>query len=362
MRLPVDLSKRLALLGLSLAVAACGRGGTDFADLPSASVPQVASATNGPEADFPIVLGEPYTVDGQTYTPFDTLNHDEVGYATFDREGGASISAAHKTLPLPSYVEVTALDTGKTVLVRVERRGPMTAGRVIALSQGATASLGIGEGAPVRVRRVNPPEDDRAMLRTGVSAPERMETPNSLLTVLRRKLPSSGSANLAAASPQRSTAELPPVASSGNVGAATPVAVARVQTPRSTAAQSFDQVFSQDRKAVTAYPLPPLNAARQAVRPAVASSQPAVSRSSPAPQRVVQPSNANDGRFVVQAAAFSQKSNATRAADAVGGFVEQSGRFYRVRMGPFASRGQAEAALAKARAAGYSDARVYPTG
>ena len=49
-----------------------------------------------------------------------------------------AISAAHKTLPLPSYVEVTALDTGRTILVRVNDRGPMANDRLIDLSQ-ATA-------------------------------------------------------------------------------------------------------------------------------------------------------------------------------------------------------------------------------
>lgn len=68
------------------------------------------------------------------------------------------------------------------------------------------------------------------------------------------------------------------------------------------------------------------------------------------------------GAYIVQAAAFSERSNATRAAKAVGGFVEPSGRFYRVRIGPFAERGQAEAALAKARDAGYGSARVFTTG
>src|SRR3546814_5946229 len=72
---------------------------------------------------------------GVTYTPIDVADYDEVGYAGWygdDLAGKptangeifdpASISAAHKTLPLPSYVEVTALDTGRTILVRVNDR------------------------------------------------------------------------------------------------------------------------------------------------------------------------------------------------------------------------------------------------
>ena len=69
-----------------------------------------------------------------------------------------------------------------------------------------------------------------------------------------------------------------------------------------------------------------------------------------------------DGKFVVQAAAFANKANADRLADKLDGFVMPAGRYYRVRTGPYATRGQAEAALAKVRAAGYSDAKVYSAG
>src|SRR3546814_5701897 len=70
------------------------------------------------------------------------------------------ISAAHKTLPLPSYVEVTSLETGRTILVRINDRGPFVSGRVIDLSSAAAEQLGMKRKgvAAVRVRRVNPPE------------------------------------------------------------------------------------------------------------------------------------------------------------------------------------------------------------
>ena len=66
--------------------------------------------------------------------------------------------------------------------------------------------------------------------------------------------------------------------------------------------------------------------------------------------------------FVVQAAAFSTIERAERAAGTLGGNVSQSGRYFRVRTGPFATRDEAEASLANVRAAGYSDARIYSTG
>jgi rare lipoprotein A len=148
-----------------------------------------AATGMGPERDYPLVVGEAFTVDGKTYVPSDTMNYDAVGYAE-SGEGGDVVTGAHRTLPLPSYAEVTSLSSGKTILVRLTKRGPMAGTNLVALSPGAWAQLGLGEGAkaPVRVRRVNPPESERAMLRLGQHAPDRMETPPGLLGVLKRKL------------------------------------------------------------------------------------------------------------------------------------------------------------------------------
>jgi rare lipoprotein A len=65
-------------------------------------------------------------------------------------------TAAHRTLPMSAYVEVTALDTGKTIIVRINDRGPYHGNRLIDLSLGAARALGImGHGARlVHVRQV----------------------------------------------------------------------------------------------------------------------------------------------------------------------------------------------------------------
>lgn len=109
----------------------------------------------------------PYQVRGVWYAPRYQPNYDEVGLATWygpespnrrtaDGEAfGVDIaSAAHKTLPLPCLVEVTDLDTGRRIRVRVNDRGPFVAGRIIDLSPRAARDLGImGRGlARVRVR------------------------------------------------------------------------------------------------------------------------------------------------------------------------------------------------------------------
>lgn len=62
------------------------------------------------------------------------------------------MSAAHKTLPLPTYVRVTNLDNGKKAIVRVNDRGPFHAGRVIDLSYAAAYKLGVYQSGTARVK------------------------------------------------------------------------------------------------------------------------------------------------------------------------------------------------------------------
>jgi rare lipoprotein A len=85
---------------------------------------------------------------------------------TFNPDG---ITAAHRTLPMSSYVEVMSLDTGKTILVRINDRGPYHGNRLIDLSLGAARQLGmVGHGSrKVRIRQVDPSEGDKLALRRG---------------------------------------------------------------------------------------------------------------------------------------------------------------------------------------------------
>jgi rare lipoprotein A len=355
MRLPDDRFRRLARrIGLSaLTAAALGGCAGDYDEAASlASVPAVA----GPAADYPVVVGEPYRVGNTLYTPADTLNYDEVGHVADDV--GTGVSGAHRTLPLPSYAEVTSLETGRTILVRLERRGPMTGDALVGLSPAALAELGATSGTAVRLRRVNPPEDERAMLRSGQAAPQRMETPESLLAVLRRKLPPAGSAQLAAGPSPIPAVEVAPSAAAREL----PPATAPAPAP------------ADARPPLPAPALPPLRG--PAAAPAQTSGQPVVVASLP-PQQLAQPVQtapraapppqvqarpAAEGAWVVQIAALSSFERAQRVAGAIGGHVEQSGSLYRIRTGPFATRGQAEASLAKVRAAGYSEARIFTNG
>lgn len=174
MRLPVEL-----ILGAILLTSCVGAPGSRDTTLPPASGYRV------PVSDNVVRVGKTYTAGGGTYTPRDDRDYDERGSASwyghelrgrptangerFDPDG---ISAAHRTLPLPSYVEVTALETGRTILVRINDRGPFHSNRIIDLSLGAARQLGLtGGGArPVRVRRVDPSDDDKLALRRGQPA------------------------------------------------------------------------------------------------------------------------------------------------------------------------------------------------
>jgi rare lipoprotein A len=315
MRLPVNYA--LPFVALIL-LSGCGGGGAKPLADPN------PLGVNGPAADYPIVLGEPFTVGGTTYTPSDRLNYDEVGYAVAGSAGGDGITVANKTLPLPSYAEVTSLDTGKTVLARVERRGPLINDRLVELSPGAAAQLGLtGTGkAPIRIRRVNPPEIERAMLRRGGQASSRMDTPPSLLTVLKRKLdPALVIAPTPMAVPSPTILQHP-----------LPSPLARPKPEGTPKLRSTPNATAVPRQT----PSPP-------PRPAPIAS--------PAPP-------VTGGTFFVQVGSFANPANANAVSRNVGGSLRGSGRISRVIMGPFATHSEAQAALARARAAGYRDAQI----
>ena len=84
-----------------------------------------------------------------------------------------AMTAAHRHLPLPSFVEVTNLDNGKRVVVRVNDRGPFVGGRIIDLSYAAAHRIGMVEKgvAPVRVRAVGPEDGPAEPVQLGAIEP-----------------------------------------------------------------------------------------------------------------------------------------------------------------------------------------------
>ena len=151
----------LALALLSLLAACAGGARPGVGRLPVVTDPA------------PIVSGtmRPYQVRGRWYRPEEQPHYDETGTASWygDQFNGRptatgerfdmhALTAAHKTLPLPGLVEVTNLENGRRIVVRVNDRGPFVDGRIIDLSRGSAEALGMlsaGVGQ-VRVRYLGP--------------------------------------------------------------------------------------------------------------------------------------------------------------------------------------------------------------
>jgi rare lipoprotein A len=110
-------------------------------------------------------IGNPYQVGGVWYYPERDLAYDETGIGSWYGDEFAGrltangeifdpdmVTAAHKTLPMPSVVRVTNLDNGKSLVVRINDRGPFVAGRIIDLSREAARLIGYRDQGIARVR------------------------------------------------------------------------------------------------------------------------------------------------------------------------------------------------------------------
>lgn len=119
---------------------------------------------------------KPYTIQGIKYTPQDHYDYEEHGVASWYGPGfhkrptscGSiydmhSLTAAHKTLPIPSVVEVTNVETGKNLVVVVNDRGPFVGDRIIDLSKRAAQELGTHNKGLGKVRVRALPEESKAL-------------------------------------------------------------------------------------------------------------------------------------------------------------------------------------------------------
>ncbi|MGJ8563232.1 MAG: septal ring lytic transglycosylase RlpA family protein [Alphaproteobacteria bacterium] len=132
-------------------------------------------------------VGNPYTVAGQTYTPRHEPGYDMVGTAswygdkfhgkmtangeTYDKN---AMTAAHKTLPLNSYVIVTNMATGQSLKLRINDRGPFVGNRIIDLSEAAATLLGYKTSGlgDVRVQYAGPAENTTQQAYAAPVAPQ----------------------------------------------------------------------------------------------------------------------------------------------------------------------------------------------
>ena len=130
-------------------------------------------------------LGAPYEAGGVWFVPAADPTYDAQGLAGVYGEGmkgqltlsgerfdPGALAAAHATLPLPGVVEVTNLNTGKVLTLRINDRGPYAPGRILSLTPAAARALGVapGEEARVRVRYTTVPHQEARRAETPASA------------------------------------------------------------------------------------------------------------------------------------------------------------------------------------------------
>lgn len=195
--------------------AKSGKGGYYKDDGPGENIPD--GLIDLPDAivkDEPLHkwANRPYKVLGKNYTP---IVHDkpfsQTGIATWygvkfhgQRTSSGELydmykmTAAHPTLPIPSYARVTSLDTGHTVVVRINDRGPFHADRVIDVSYTAALKLGLlGKGShKVVVERLFPGEQNvtTAAVRRQAASSAQSSAPEIASTTMRASVQSSSAA------------------------------------------------------------------------------------------------------------------------------------------------------------------------
>ncbi|HUC60431.1 MAG TPA: septal ring lytic transglycosylase RlpA family protein [Alphaproteobacteria bacterium] len=318
MRLAASLPAALAL-GAMVLLSACSM----FGGGPASVAP---GGQGAPGAHGYYKIGSPYEVDGIWYYPGVDYNYDETGIASwygpnfhgkYTANGEVydmnALTAAHPTLPLPSIVRVTDLDNGRSIVVRINDRGPYVPGRIIDLSRRAAQLLGmIGPGT--------------AKVRVQILAPESRE---AAYLAQRGQIPSAERIVAQVATQPVTTQALPP-------------------PPGFTAQKAPTQV-------VSAQPAPP---------PASAP-PPSPAQTQLADQQVtIVPTHPSS--IFVQIGAFTQYENADRLVARLSPIgpakvtqIDVDGLpFFRVRLGPVANVPAADQLLLRLVHSGYHDARI----
>jgi rare lipoprotein A len=176
----------LLVIAAAATVAACSSSGPSVGFKPKSkeyfsertygrASPRVAYSGPIRKGGGRVVVGDSYKVAGKTYTPTDNPRYSETGYASWYGEAFHGrltangevydvngLTAAHPTLPLPSYARVTNLENGRSMIVRVNDRGPFAKDRIIDLSSRVADMLDVkDEGtAKVEVDYVGPARMD----------------------------------------------------------------------------------------------------------------------------------------------------------------------------------------------------------
>ncbi|EJX1386433.1 endolytic peptidoglycan transglycosylase RlpA [Salmonella enterica] len=296
-----------------------------------------------------------YQRDGKSYKIVqDPSRFSQAGLAAiYDAEPGSNLTAsgemfdpmqltaAHPTLPIPSYARITNLANGRMIVVRINDRGPYGTDRVISLSRAAADRLNTSNNTKVRIDPIIVAPDgslsDPGMACTTVAKQTYALPPRPDLSG------GMGSASSAPAQPQGDVLPVSnstlksddttgaPVSSSGFLGAPTTLAPGVLESNEPTPAPQPAPVSAPVAAPATATPV----------------SAPAAAAPVSAP--VSAPATAASGRFVVQVGAVSDQTRAQQYQQrlsqqfSVPGRVIQNGAVWRIQLGPFASKAEASA-------------------
>lgn len=343
----------------SVILAALLLSGCTGTELASHYFKKLSGSTRQAETSGTYKVGNPYRVGSVWYYPEENFRYVETGIASWygpDFHGGRTangelydqneMTAAHRTLQMPSYVRVTNLENGRSVVVRINDRGPYLHGRVIDVSKRAAELLGmIGRGT-ARVRLEVLEKESRQV---AAAARRGMDTSRMNFADL-EKMPQ------AEVQPTVQSTEFtrgPQVASLGN------------DVPESLKTPTITVEELNRPGAVSADTAPPKWSGQQPdFRPAPLSTH--LSRGRYVPDPVVSHTPVQPTGLFVQAGSFAVQANAQQLSQRLSGIARTSiepvtanGRtLYRVRLGPLASVAAADAVLEKVIRAGGSGAKV----
>ncbi|EKF9951749.1 endolytic peptidoglycan transglycosylase RlpA [Salmonella enterica] len=300
-----------------------------------------------------------YQRDGKSYKIVqDPSRFSQAGLAAIsDAEPGSNLTAsgemfdpmqltaAHPTLPIPSYARITNLANGRMIVVRINDRGPYGTDRVISLSRAAADRLNTSNNTKVRIDPIIVAPDG------SLSGPGMACTTVAKQTYALPPRPDlsggMGSASSAPAQPQGDVLPVSnstlksddttgaPVSSSGFLGAPTTLAPGVLESNEPTPAPQPAPVSAP--------------VAAPATAPATATPVSAPAAAAPVSAPVSAPAAAASGRFVVQVGAVSDQTRAQQYQQrlsqqfSVPGRVIQNGAVWRIQLGPFASKAEASA-------------------
>lgn len=344
------------------------------------------SPYGGTQDPTQVKIGKPYSISGITYEPKYEPNYVEVGTASwygpdFHERMTASgeqydqheLTAAHKTLPMPSIVRVTRLDTGQTVDVRVNDRGPFVSGRIIDLSKAAAEKIGLDKAGLAKVRVEYLGQDsDQYIASKGLKAPWWGDVQYATAAPSPEVTMSSSDTGMTTSAPEPLIAsDLPPppqetIAQPMMAPAPTP-AIAEASNNIAPAAMSPATTETLEPQpeiaapAVSTLPAPVATASINTEPAAIA--QPnsmSVGYISPAP------APAGKTAYRIQTGSFTNYQNAERNADSLSELASPEIRetvvggrtFYRVSLGPVYDAAAAQLILTKVKEQGHADARM----